>query len=78
MFMDSKVSKEEWEGYLKRHGFGISEACNAVLLKTAVVIRPQSVRTHLERYGHLSPAYSAVFRFLFAELQRSHGQIVQS
>lgn len=71
--MSMQMTKEEFEGQLKRFGCnGISSACHILLLKTGAAINPKSVRTHLERYGHLSPSLTAAFRMMFREMERQH------
>lgn len=71
--MTTKMSKEEFDGQIKRFGLsGISEISHIMLLKTGAVLSPQSVRTQMERYGHLSPSLTAAFRLLFRDLERSH------
>jgi hypothetical protein len=73
MFMSERMSKEEFEGNLKKFGLsGISSACHIVLMKTGAVLRPDSVRSHLERQQYLSPAYTAIFRMIFKELEKRH------
>jgi hypothetical protein len=75
MFMTDKMAKEEFEGQLKRFGCsGISAICQMMHLKTGALVMPQTVRTHLDRYGHLSTALTAALRLLFRELERNHEQ----
>lgn len=74
--MTGTMTQEEFKGLLKRYGFtGTSAICHVLLMKTGVVLRPQSVNTHLERYGRLSPSLTATFRLLSRELERCHEQI---
>ncbi len=75
MVMQAKMSEEEYRGSLKKFGLGTSEAAQLIWIKTGSVIRPQVTETHLNRYGSLSHAYTAVYRFLFREMEREHGQI---
>lgn len=70
--MRSKMSTEEYQGGLKRFGITQSEAAQLIWLKTGSVIRVDAVQTHISRHGSLSQPYTAVFRFLFRELQAEH------
>lgn len=73
--MTEQMTKEELQGQIKRFGLsGVSSVCHVLLLKSGAVLRPQSVTTHLDRYGHLSPTMTAAFRLLFRELERQHEQ----
>lgn len=70
--MTAKMGVEEFEGNLKKFGISYSEACNLVWVKVRAVIVPNTLRQHMERYGSMSSAYTAAFRFLFRELERDH------
>jgi len=70
--MSSKMSKEEFEGQLKRFGLTPSEACNLLWIKTRAVVVAKTVMLHVERYGAMSGAYTAAFRLFFRELEKDH------
>lgn len=73
--MTTQMTDDEFKGQMKRFGFiGVSPLCHVLYLKTGVILRPQTVSTHLERYGHLSCVMTAAFRLLFRELERQHEQ----
>ena len=70
--MQAKMSLEEFNGNLEKFGITPAEACNLLWLKTRAVIKSETVKQHVERYGAMSAAYTAAFRFLFKELERDH------
>lgn len=70
--MNSKMSEEEFEKELKKCGLTASEACISIENRTGVQIRASIIYLHIERYGAMSSAYTALFRLLFKELGRQH------
>lgn len=70
--MQSKMSKEEFNGELKKYGISPSEACNLLWIKTRAVVQATTINLHIERYGAMSAAYTAAFRLLFKDLERDH------
>ena len=61
-------AEELYQG-LARHDLNLNNACTAIMLQTKAVINPSHLRTSLDRYGRLSEPMTAVFRFLFQELE---------
>lgn len=74
--MESKMTVEEFNGSAKKHRLNYSDVCTLVFLKTGAVIKPQSLRTHLERHGALSGPLTAALRLLFKTLDAEHEQRV--
>lgn len=72
MSMTSKMTDDEYKGGLKKFKISQTEAVELIYIKTGSVIRTDAVQTHLSRYGHLSAPYSALYRFLFRELENEH------
>ena len=70
--MTSKMTAEEFEGYLKKFNISAAEACNLIWIKTKAVLQAHTLNQHIERYGTLSAANTAAFRFLFKDLERDH------
>ena len=70
--MKSKMTAEEFKGYLDKFGLQPADACNLLWIKTRAVISANTLTLHVNRYGSMSSAYTAAFRLLFKDLERDH------
>ena len=70
--MQAKMTEDEYKGYLKKFGLREIDAINLVWLKTRVTLSQGNIQTHIARSGSMSPAYTALFRLLFRDLERDH------
>lgn len=70
--MLSKMTREEFNGNLKKFGITAAEACNLLWMKTRAVVKAETIMLHVDRYGAMSAAYTAAFRLLFRDLERDH------
>lgn len=68
------MSAEEFKGNLKKYRLNYSDVSSLIFMKTGALIKPQSIRTHVERHGAFSGAMTAAFRFLFRTLDEAHGK----
>lgn len=72
--MTAKMSEEEYRGNLRKFNISEAEACSLIWIKTRAVLKASTISLHLQRYGTLSAAHTASFRFLFKDLERDHEQ----
>ncbi len=74
--MKAKITNEELNAMLCKHGLDLHKLCDYIEMKTGNVIAPKNVRKALA-CGDLSHPMSAAIRFAFLLREATHGQKVQ-
>jgi hypothetical protein len=64
------MRKNEFTDLLREKGMTLREACTVVFLFTGVAIDPDDIQKHLNRYGTLSKAHTAIFELLFKIIRK--------
>ena len=75
MIIESKMSAEEFTGLAKKYRLNYSDVSTLLFARTGAVIKPQSLRTHVERHGAFSAPLTAALRLLFGQLENERQEI---